>query len=404
MTATVETAWIVFAAVAALFAVLPACVYFANTRLYRPPRRTGIDLPPVSLLIPARDEERSIRPAVESALASEGIDLEVVVLDDGSTDATRSIVESIAARDARVRVLDAPPLPDGWCGKQHACWTLAHHARHEVLAFIDADVRLAPTGLARSVEQLVGGRAGLVSGVPLEETGTFFERLLLPLIHFLLLGFLPIWRMRASTGPAYAAGCGQLFVTTKDAYGRAGGHRAIRKSLHDGVTLPAAYRRAGLLTDLFDATDVARCRMYRSAHGVLVGLAKNATEGLAHPARIVPITALLIVGQVAPAAVVLLAFAGLVLLPAMAGWLFLAAWGCGALVRVDAASRFRQSALGAALHPAGVLALVAIQWYALGRQIAGRPSTWKGRSYGSGTAESTAGGRLGLASPGERRP
>jgi hypothetical protein len=149
------------------------------------------------------------------------------------------------------------------------------------MVFVDADVRLAPQGLARLAGFLQRSGADLVSGVPRQETGTFLERLLIPLIHFLPLGFLPFQRMRSSRHPAYGSGCGQLFMTYRNAYEAAGGHAAVRTSLHDGVTLPRAFRAAGLMTDMCDTTEVATCRMYRSARAVWDGLGKNATEGRA---------------------------------------------------------------------------------------------------------------------------
>ena len=127
-------------------------------------------------------------------------------------------------------------------------------------------MRLAPDALARmaAVPRWNPG-ADLASGFPRQETVGLLEKLVIPLIHFILLGFLPIERMRRSLDPAFAAGCGQLFITHARAYDRAGGHSAIRGTLHDGLKLPRAYRLAGLRTDLFDATDLAVCRMYRTA-------------------------------------------------------------------------------------------------------------------------------------------
>lgn len=338
-------------------------------------------MPAVSVLIPARNEEGSIAGALESALASRGVDLEVVVLDDASEDRTAEIVRGIAARDPRVRLETAPPLPPGWCGKQHACAALARHARHPLLLFVDADVRLEPDGVARAAGFLEAAGAGLVSGVPRQETVTFLERLLLPLIHWVLLGFLPMARMRASRHPAYGAGCGQLFLARREEYEKAGGHTAIGSSLHDGVALPRAFRRAGIATDLFDATPAASCRMYHDAGEVWRGLAKNAAEGLASPGKIVPVTLLFLFGQVMPVILLVLALLGVlspwVLLPAGLGTLALY------LPRLAAARRFRQPLDGALLHPLAILVFLAIQWTALGRGLLGRPAAWKGRSYGS---------------------
>lgn len=358
------------AIVAFLLALGPALLYARNVRLYRPPPPFGetADVTQVSVLIPARNEEASIAAAVESVLASRGVELEVIVLDDHSEDRTAAIVREMAVKDSRVRLESAPPLSEGWNGKQHACHVLAGLARFPVLSFLDADVRLEPEALARMNRFRESSGAALVSGFPQQETGTFLERLLIPLIHFLLLGFLPLNRMRASTRPGYGAGCGQWFLTTKEEYAKSGGHAAIRDSRHDGVKLPRAYRSVGLMTDLCDVTDLARCRMYRSASQVWNGLAKNANEGLGSPRLILFTTLLLFGGQVLPFV--------------LAGWL--EPWAFAGIAaaycpRLDAAWRFQQSWLGAILHPLGITVLLLIQWYALVRSMIGIPVGWKGR-------------------------
>lgn len=379
----------VLAVLALLASLLPAGLYWQNRLLYRRASdlASGNDtLRGVSLLVPARNEAAGIADSVNAALQSEQIDLEVVVLDDHSTDGTAEIVSRLSQRDPRVRLESAPPLPAGWCGKQHACFVLASLAKYEYLVFIDADVRLEPTGLARAVEFLESSRTALVSGVPRQITVGLLEQLLIPLIHFVLLGFLPIKSMRESTMPAYGAGCGQLFVTTKTAYQKMGGHAEIRESLHDGVRLPRAYRKAGLMTDLFDATDAASCRMYRTSAEVWRGLSKNATEGLASPAMIGPATILLLLGQVLPTGLVLYIVALTVIgtVSALPLWSTMAAITACVLSywpRLAAAFDYRQSWLGAFLHPVGVLLFLAVQWSALLRKLLGRPATWKDRAY-----------------------
>jgi hypothetical protein len=369
---------VTIAGVSLVLAAWPALVYLRNRWSYRPPPMpdTG-ELPSVSVLIPARNESRSIAVSVGAALASRCVELEVIVLDDHSEDDTANIVRRIGTADRRVRLESAPRLPAGWCGKQHACHTLAKLARHPNLAFIDADVRLAPDALARMVAFRKARRADLVSGFPRQETGTVLEKLVIPLIHFLFLGFLPMHRMRWSRRPGYGVGCGQLFVTTRAAYDAMGGHAAVRGSLHDGITLPRAYRRAGLATDVCDATGLAVCRMYRAAGELWRGLAKNAREGLASPRLLVPSTLLLLGGQVLPFA---LLAAGM-WLSADVLWLAGLAVVGAYFPRIHAAFRFRESRVGALLHPFGVLILLAIQWYAAGRALLGRPAGWKGRVY-----------------------
>jgi hypothetical protein len=369
-----------FLAASALgLAGLPALLFCINLLRYRVPSALpeGSARPAVSVLIPARNEEAAIGAAIAAALASRGVELEVVVLDDHSDDRTAVLVRTAAERDRRVRLLTAPPLPHGWAGKQHACHRLAAAARHPVLVFLDADVRLRPDGLARLVGFLDASGADLVSGIPYQQTGTWLERLLIPLIHFVLLGYLPLGRMRASRHPAYAAGCGQLFVARAEAYRAVGGHGhpLVRSSFHDGLTLPRAFRQAGRATDLCDATAIADCRMYRNAAEVWRGLGKNATEGMASARLIVPFTVLLFGGQVLP----FVLLAAWPWLSPLAGSLALAAAGLAYGPRALAVVRFRQSLVGAALHPLGVLLLLTIQWQARWRAWRGRPTTWKGR-------------------------
>jgi hypothetical protein len=391
-----------FALLCLLCALLPAALFAANLKLYREPPVAASGLPAVSVLIPARNEAAGIAYAVRAILATHGVAFEVVVMDDGSTDGTGEIVRALAAEDARVRLEQAPPLAAGWNGKQHACWALAQTARNPLLCFVDADVRLAPDCVARMATFLEATESGLVSGFPRQVTVTFLEWMLLPLIHFVLLGFLPMVRMRASNDPAFAAGCGQFFLARAEDYFAAGGHSRIKLTMHDGLLLPKRFREAGFRTDLADLTELASCRMYSSAGQVWSGLAKNATEGLASPQRIVPVTVLLLLGQVLPiagiAAFCLVSLLLIVEAFAVSGgeaigffvvqplvWIWLAlnlvAAVCAYVPRVLAARRFRQDWRGAALHPVGILLLLCVQWYALIRKLRGGKISWRDRAY-----------------------
>ena len=326
------------------------------------------------MLIPARNEERVIAASVESILASRGINFEVVVLDDASTDRTAEIVRTIAARDPRVRLESSPLLPHGWNGKQHACHSLASLAQSELLCFLDADVRLAPDALACMSVFLARSGSDLVSGFPRQETETTLEWLLLPLIHFVLLSYLPLAGMRALPAPGFGAGCGQFLMARRGAYRKSGGHAEIRTTMHDGLLLPQLFRRHGFRTDIADLTHLATCRMYHNASEVWKGLAKNATEGMAAPSRILPFTFLLFCGQILP---MLLALS----LQGRGRALILIALGASFVPRLFSVWKYRQPLISALLHPFGVFVLLTIQWYALLRKIAGQQVTWKERAY-----------------------
>ncbi len=362
-------------------AAVPALLYFWNSLLFREPPAisdTPLSLPPISVLIPARNEELGIAACVESVLASQHVELEVIVLDDHSPDRTAEIVREIAAKDSRLRLESAPALPDGWCGKQAACFALSKLARFDLFTFLDADVRLEPDALARMSLFLQASKADLVSGFPRQETGTFFERLLIPLINWLLLCFLPLWAMRRFRWSAFGAGCGQWFMTTRIAYERVGGHAAVKASLHDGLTLPRAYRRAGFFTDICDATNLATCRMYRSAGAVWNGLAKNAREGMAATGQILFWTVVLMCGHVLPFP---LAVTNSFLQDWETARVLTVAFVLSAAVRYALANRTRESWKDLwGIHVLGVVLVVAIQWYALFRAVIGKPVGWKGRA------------------------
>ena len=169
----------------------------------------------------------------------------------------------------------------------------------------------------------------------------------------------------------------------REGYRRSGGHAQIRGTMHDGLLLPRLFRECGLRTDLADLTRLATCRMYHNAAEVWNGLAKNATEGLAAPARILPFSFLLFFGQVLP--IMLLAFVvvsgGL---RSTAGMLALGATIAAFAPRLLAVFRFRQRLVSAMLHPLGVLLLLALEWYALARKLAGRQAIWKQRACNVG--------------------
>lgn len=383
----------VLVAVSLVMAMIPA--YFFTWNQFRFRRLPGVrdtaerskssrdeagQLPTISVLIPARNEAESIGPCLEAVLANQGVDLEVIVLDDDSEDDTAAVVRAWSARDGRVKLNSAETLPPGWCGKQFACHQLAQLATHDYFVFLDADVRLSPDALVRMTRAFETRGVALWSGFPRQITGSIAEQLLIPLIHFVLLGFLSLRRMRLSKRPAFAAGCGQLMMTERSAYQQAGGHAAIRQSLHDGLQLPRAYRRQDLRTDIFDATDVATCRMYHDATEVWQGLKKNATEGVASPRLIMPVTAMLVCGQILP--FMLLPMAMLRdNVPSYLMWLSTAAVALAWLPRWFAAWRYRQSWLGACLHPIGIGLFLAIQWNALVSSMSRRKVAWKGRPY-----------------------
>ncbi len=365
-----------------VLALIPAVLGLVNLALYRPlKKQVQSNLPALSVLVPARNEETRITPVLESVLSCKGVDFEVIVADDNSSDRTAEIVQQFASRDPRLKLLTTRALPDGWLGKNNACHFLSTHAKAPYAVFLDADVTLAPDALQRIASEFAR-RADLklLSGFPHQITGSFWERVLIPLIHTVLLGYLPFIGVKFTSLPMFATACGQLIAVQMDAYREVGGHERIRDCVHDGVMLPRHFREAGHRTDLMDITDISATRMYTNAPDTFAGLMKNAHEGMATPIGLPVWTLLLMGGHVLPALALAAAyFSGasqdiiqLALIAAILPW----------AMRFLTTAIFRQSWFGALLHPIGVLVLVGMQWVAFFNWRAGKRTSWKGRQIG----------------------
>ncbi|WP_230530361.1 glycosyltransferase [Microvirga roseola] len=357
-------------------AAFPAVLALMNLSILRgTPRHHPQPDTLVSILIPARNEEGNIGPALDAALGTVGVPVEILVMDDGSTDATPDIVRPYAARDPRVRLLTAPPLEEGWTGKVHACHHLSQAARGTHLLFVDADVRLAPHATARLAGHAQGTDASLVSVVPRQVMVSLGELLTVPTINLLLLGYLPMGFMRLSRDPGLGAACGQLMLAEREAYRASGGHAAIHALIHDGIQLARLFRRKGYMTDLLPGERLASCRMYTGLGEAWNGFAKNAHEGMATPVGLPVWTVLLLGGHVLP-------FALLGVMPslpvALAAFLSL---GTRAVVTVAT----RENLWSIPLHPFTTLVGLAIQWSVLLRIGGARRAGWKGRLYPVGT-------------------
>jgi hypothetical protein len=325
----------------------------------------------VSILIPARDEEANIAACLDAAAASRGVEVEIIVMDDGSTDRTAAIVREHAARDARIRLVACPPLPKGWTGKVHACHRLSEAATGTHLLFIDADVRLEPDAAAAMAAHAQADGIALVSGVPRQVIGSLGEALMVPAINLLMLGYLPGAGRAFTRDPGFAAATGQLLLADAAAYRATGGHEAVRHLLHDGIALARRFRAAGHRTEVVDGAALATCRMYDGFGASWRGFLKNAHEGMATPIGLPVWTLVLAGGHLLP----------WLLLPAP---LALAALGCSLGMRVAITLRMREPAWTILLHPATVAVAVAIQWASLVARLRGRPAGWKGRAYPAG--------------------
>lgn len=250
-----------------------------NMRLIRRPRDESVMIGErVSILLPARNEADRIAPTLRSLLAQEGLpDMEVLVLDDGSTDGTGDVVRQVVGSDPRVKVIDGPDdlPPTGWLGKSWACHRLAQEATGDVLVFIDADVQLSARAIASTVHHMRGGGLDLLSPYPRQIAISAAERVTQPLVVWSWVTALPIRITERSHYPSMAAAVGQFLVVDARAYRISGGHAAIAGLILEDVGVLRALKRAGFRGAPADGSGVAACRMYTSWPEIYDGYTKS---------------------------------------------------------------------------------------------------------------------------------
>lgn len=356
-----------------------ALVAIRNLTIFRPAPAPPDAAPPLSILIPVRDEEALVEGAVRSACAQVG-EVEVVVLDDGSTDATPEILARLRRELPALRVVTGAPLPEGWAGKAWACWQLAReHARHNWLLFVDCDVRLRPDATRRALAAARADSVPFLTAFPRQITASLGEALVVPLIHLVLLAYLPMWLIRRMRRPSLAAGCGQFILAERGAYLAADGHRAIRSTLHDGLQLARRMKEAGFAIGLVDGTDLATCRMYAGLAATWRGFARNAYEALGSPGALAVMVTLNAGLFVLPFVAAPLAFVTQGLTPAAALWGTAAAIVVG--LRVALAVRFHAPVWTALATPVAVALMIGIQVHSYVNACLGHRVTWRSRTY-----------------------
>jgi len=235
--------------------------------------------PLVSILIPARNEADNIGSTLRLLLEQDYPSFEIIVLDDNSSDGTLEIARSVSDTDPRAYVLSGLPLPDGWLGKNWACHQLARRARGDLLLFTDADVRWNPGALSAVVRHSDENCADLLAIFPTQETVTWGERLVVPLMGLAISGYLPVLAVHHIPWAAFAAANGQCLLFDRGAYVRIGGHQAVKTSLIEDVSLARHVKRRGLRLRMADGAGLVSNRMYHTWAEVRNGFAKNIVAG-----------------------------------------------------------------------------------------------------------------------------
>lgn len=342
---------------------------FAGPSLLKAPRRELT--PKVSLLIPARNEERNIKNCLSGLVAQDYPDLEIIVLNDQSTDSTGEIVQQFARQYPYVKYMAGEALPEGWVGKNWACHQISRQASGEILIFTDADTLHSPDAVSKTVAWIERLQLGLFSTFPQQITKTLAEKLVIPMVDIFVHSSLPLWLAYHTRSPLFAAANGQWIAFTRTAYESMGGHAAVRNQVVEDVELSRLTKRRGFKTLVTPGTGVVFCRMYHSTAEVWEGLTKNlfGITGYNYFA-FASVIFILLTAFLLPYAVILFpAFTK----PAIA------ALGMNFLLRGLLAVRYKHPFWSSVLlHPIGVLFTIVIATNSFARTLKGTVF-WKGR-------------------------
>ncbi len=327
--------------------------------------------PLVSLLVPVRNEEGNISACLSGLRKQTFQNLQILVLNDHSVDDTWAIAAAHVSEDARINLIEGEPLPSGWTGKNWACHQLAQHAKGDILIFTDADNRYHPYAVAHTVGWMKRLQLDGFSAFPRQHTGTFFEKLVIPVVDLFVYGMLPLRLVYLTRFPSLSAANGQWIAFTRQTYRKIGGHQSVRGEIVEDVALARRLKRKGLRMATAAGTDMVWARMYHSAREVWEGLSKN-MFGLVNYSLPLFFAVVLLLLMSMVLSYGLLAFPQFRL--HAAGFV-----GANMLFRGLLAWRFRHPFLTSVLlHPFGILAALVISVNSVRIVKSGRV-TWKGR-------------------------
>jgi chlorobactene glucosyltransferase len=375
---------IIIALLLALFALNLAL----NLRSLRVPRRDAKvpdSIPLVSIIVPARNEEANIGPCLESLIRQDYPDFEIIVLNDNSEDGTAGVVKSFTQRDSRVRLINGEPLPPGWAGKPHACLQAAKESKGEWLLFTDADTTHSPDMLRRTVAVAASENIALLSGFPRQRATSLSQKIVIPMMYFIILIWAPLWALQRSKKPVAPIAIGQFLLFPRSVYWAMGGHEVVKNRIMEDLWMGAEVAKRGGRHIAVDLSDLVSCHMYGDLGAIWEGLTR-ALQGIS---------------AIASGGLAGLLLAGYCCLLAPFFWLGVLAIEATSIpvwaplvftqvaliliMRRSVDTRFKESVISTLLFPLGISFLIAVVINGMARQLAGAGISWKKRIYDKGS-------------------
>jgi chlorobactene glucosyltransferase len=335
------------------------------------------NLPLISVLVPARNEEKTIGICLASLLKSNYPHVEILVLDDNSKDRTYSIVQEFSEKHKNLRIIKGKKLPPGWNGKNWACHQLSHAARGEWFLFTDADTCHSPHSIKTAFEAARKSQSVFLTVIPGLITKTWAEKLVLPIIHFAFFVLLPYNIINFRGNCRLAIGIGPFLFIQKNCYFSCGGFEAIKTEILDDMALANRVKQRKERLCVIDGTELLTVRFYTCFREVWTGLSKNSFQAIgSSPHFLLGLSLLCYFLFIYPyfCLVSAIYYGQSVTLP-------LLQVATISLIKLVMASRFRTSLLYSLLHPFMVIMIFLILFNSFRLTLFGKKIEWKERLY-----------------------
>jgi glycosyltransferase involved in cell wall biosynthesis len=233
------------------------------------------DTPLISVLIPARNEEKTLPVLLEGLISQEYSNIEIIIYNDQSSDNTEAILYNYAQKDKRIRYIKGDDVPVNWVGKNYACHRLSEYARGSYFLFLDADVIITPGLLTATLTYQISENLILLSVFPQQIMKSWGEKLTVPLMNWILISLLPLIMIKKSPRPSLAAANGQFMLFHAQQYQQFQFHKWCKNSPVEDIAISKKIKQMGYQTQTLLSNGSIRCRMYNSGREAISGFSKN---------------------------------------------------------------------------------------------------------------------------------
>ena len=321
----------------------------------------------ISILIPVRNEQDNILGLLQSIYDQDYIDYEVIILDDGSDDATYSICEQFASKHHQFRIIKGKKLPHDWLGKNYACHQLAEEAKGDDFLFLDADEKVNDTLLNSAIHRMRLYNLGLLSLFTNQQMDTFGEKSVVPLMHYILLNLLPLRLVYLVKNSTVAAASGQFMLFDAETYRKNEWHKQVKDRVVEDVEIMRLVKSSGYNGEALLANGMISCRMYKSYSEAVNGFSKNFLAGFNYSIITLLIYLVIIIGG----PMIVMMTLNLQMIVFMIGLII--------LTRIMISLSASQNAwLNVLLHPLQMINLTIIAFMAIQKYLT-KTTVWKGR-------------------------